>query len=66
MDSFELAVIELLARGGLVEADILRQMPAAVVVSRTHDQDRRETRFRVPADGPANPKVIGFTPYPEP
>jgi hypothetical protein len=111
MDSFELAVIELLSRGGLLEADIQRQLPAVVVISRTHDQDRRETRFRVSPDAPliiprdaglcgdvdveavgsvyvdleieegwlhslvvdcpregwpADPKVIGLTPYPEP
>lgn len=110
MDSFELAIIELLARGGLLEREILLQLPATIVVSRTHDHDRRETRFQVHGDGPviiprdagiaadidiegvgsvyvdlgiadgwlhslvvdypvavwpADPKVIGLTPYPE-
>ena len=111
MDSFELAIIELLVRGGRLESEILRQLPATIVVSRTHDHDRRETRFQlrgdvpviIPRDSgiaadvdvegvgsvyvdleiedgwlhslvvdcpvevwPADPKVIGLTPYPEP
>jgi hypothetical protein len=111
MDSFESAVIELLVRGGRLEAEILRQLPMAIVLSRTHDRDRRETRFGLPAEAPiviprdvgvagdvdvegvgsvyvdleiedgwlyslvvdcpaeqwpADPRIIGLTPYPEP
>ena len=55
MDDFEIACIHLLVRHGLLEHDVLEQLPFVSVADRFHDREERRTTFRV---DPAAPLII--------